>query len=97
MDQRAPQKDQILSYLDSLVSRMMVQAADFSDLDYRIYPGSAAGRSFVIEVSKGRYSQSVVVDPLTVQRIEKGQSDPNLNREVRVAMLTVLRLAEERK
>ena len=97
MDQRAPQKNQVLSQLENLVSRMIVQAADFSDLDYRVYPISAAGRSFVIEVSKGRYSQSVVVDPLTVQHIEKGQSDANLIREVRAAMLTVTRLAEERK
>jgi hypothetical protein len=96
MEKKTQQKDAIVPLLENIVSRMLVQSSDVSDLDYRVYPNDAAGRAYVIEISKGRFSQTVLVDRMAVRRLELGQLDSNLSREIRVAMLTVSRLSEDR-
>jgi len=81
----------ILTQLENMVSKMQVQSPNFSELDFRVYPRGNSGSSYMIDISRGRFSQSVVVDPGTVRRLETGQSDANLLREIRNAMLSISR------
>ena len=81
----------LLTQLENMVSKMQLQSPSFSELDFRVYPRGNTGLSYMIDISRGRFSQSVVVDPGTVRRLETGQSDANLLREIRNAMLSISR------
>ena len=81
----------MLTQLENMVAKMQMQSPNFSELDFRVYPRGNSSSSYMIDISRGRFSQSVVVDPGTVRRIETGQSDANLLREIRNAMLSISR------
>jgi hypothetical protein len=89
--------DLILAQLENLISKLKLQSPDFADLDLRVYPGHAGRCSFVIDVSKGRFARRVIVDPKTAKHLQPEHFDSNLAREVRTAMLTVARWAQDRK
>lgn len=87
----------ILPQLENLVRRVQVQSSDFSDLDCHVYLQNTKQRTYVIEISKGRVSRSVIVDQMTIRHLESGIIDGNLSRELRVAMLAVTRLTQDRR
>lgn len=87
----------ILPRLENLVSKIKLQSRDFSDVDFRVFPPQKEGSPYVIEVSKGRFARRVFVDLRTIQHFHPGHLDPNLVRELRIAMLAVARLARDRR
>jgi hypothetical protein len=76
---------------------MKVQYYDFTDLDFRVFPPVKDGSPYVIEMSKGRFVRRVLVDLRTAQRLDLWRLDANLVRELRSAMLSIARLARDRK
>jgi hypothetical protein len=97
VEQQKLRGDLILAPLENLVSRLKLQSPDFSDLDFRVYPAQAGRSSLVIDISKGRFARRVTVNPKTAQHLQPEHFDSNLSREVRTAMLTVARWAQDRK
>jgi hypothetical protein len=97
LDPKAQKESQITTALKNLISRMKLQSRDFVDLDVRIYPAPAAGGPYVIEMSKGRFSRRVSVDPRTLQSLQIGHADAHLTRELRGAMLAIAKRARERE
>lgn len=89
-------KEQIVLRLENLVRKVKVHAQDSSGVECRIYPPQAHGHPYVIEVYQDRYSRRVPVESLTLNRLLLGQPDPSLMRELRTAILAVLRLAQRR-
>ncbi len=90
-------KGAILTRLENLVKKMKVQYHDFSELDFRIFPPTKDGSPYIIEMSKGRLVRRVLVDLRTAQRLHLLRIDANLVRELRSAMLSIARLARNRK
>ena len=91
VNQRKQTAALVLTQLENMVSKMQLQSPNFSELDFRVYPRGNVGASYMIDISRGRYSQSVIVDQGMVRRLETGQSDANLLREIRNAMLSISR------
>ena len=90
---RAVTKEEILRRLENLVRKLKAQHHDCSELDSRIFSPHTRGGPYLVEVSKDRFTQRVSVDAPTVRRLVLGQPDPHLFRSLRMAMLTVTRLA----
>jgi hypothetical protein len=90
VDQKTLRGDQIILRLENLAAKVKLQSADFSDIQFRVYP---AGTSYAIDISEGRFSRRVVVDRTTIMLLQSGSLDTILPREVRSAMLTVARRA----
>ena len=97
MQQRTLMQRQILVQLENLISKLKLQSPEFSDLDCIILPGYAGGSSYVIEISQGRFSRRVIVDPRMIEHLQSAQFDANLLQEVRNAMRTIARWVSERK
>jgi hypothetical protein len=95
MEQPTLRPDQIIAQLENLVSKVKLQSPDFSNVGCRVY--HQAGSSYLIEISKGRFVRQVTIDTKTVQHLCAGHVDPNLSREIRVAMQTVARRGHDRK
>ena len=97
MKQQTHQEDQILARLKSLVAKIRMQSSESSDLDFHVCTSNSRINPYIIEVSKGRYARTVLIDQRTVRILESGNSDANLYREIRVAILTVTKWAQDRK
>ena len=97
MQQRTLTQNQIITQLENMISKLKRQSPDFSDLDSSVLPGSSGGSSYVIDISKGRYTQRVTVDLRMIERLQTAHSDANLAQEIRNAMRTVARWAHERE
>ena len=83
--------------LSNLVSKLLSNNARFTGVEFRILAPSAQGRPYLIELSKGRANRQVTVDPLTLKRmISFRKADIGLIRELRIALLQVLRLSARR-
>jgi len=79
-----------------MVQKLLANDARLSDVEYRILAPPASGRAFTIEISKGRSSRQVIVESLTIQRMTLSrQADAGLIRELRTAILHVIRLSEK--
>lgn len=89
-------KEQIVLRLENLVRKVKVHSQDSSGVDCRVFPPQAHGHPYVIEVYQDRYSRRVPVDNMTLGRLLLGQPDPALMRDLRTAILAVLRLAQRR-
>lgn len=89
-------KEQVVLRLENLVRKVKVHAQDSSGVECRVYPPQAHGHPYVIELYQDRYSRRVAVDNSTLNRLLLGQPDPALMRDLRTAMLAVLRLAQRR-
>src|SRR5690242_18524129 len=96
MQQRILMQRQILVQLENLLSKLKSQSPEYSELDCSILPGHAGGSSYVIEISQGRFSRRVIVDPRMFEHLQSAQLDSNLLQEVRNAMRTVARWASDR-
>ncbi len=92
----AREKEQVVLRLENLVRKVKVHSQDSSGVECRVFPPTAHGHPFVIEVYQDRYSRRVPVDNLTLNRLLQGQPDPALMRDLRTAILAVLRLAQRR-
>ena len=90
-------KEQVVLLLENLVRKVKTQTLDAGDVDFHIYPAQAAGSPYLVEVSQERFVRRVTVDPITVQRLKLGQPDPVLMRDLRTAILAVVRLARRRQ
>jgi hypothetical protein len=97
VEQKTLRGDQIVLRLENLVAKVKLQSADFSDIQFRVYPAPMAGMSYAIDISEGRFSRRVVVDRTTAMQLQSGSLDTILPREVRSAMLTVARRAHAPK
>jgi hypothetical protein len=97
MHRRTPTQHLILTQLENLVSKLTLQSPEFSNLDYSVFPSETAAHSYVIDISEGRFARRVIVDPITVKHLQLAQFDSNLLQEIRNAMRTVARWANERK
>lgn len=93
----AENKEQIVLRLENLVRKVKVHSQGAGDVECRVYPPQAHGHPYVVEVFQERYSRRVSVDMTTVSRLTLGQSDPGLMRDLRTAILAVLRLAQRRQ
>jgi hypothetical protein len=89
-------KEQVVLRLENLVRKVKVHSQDSGGVECRVYPPQAHGHPYVIEVYQDRYSRRVPVDNTTLNRLLLGQPDPSLMRDLRTAILAVLRLAQRR-
>jgi hypothetical protein len=85
----------IVARLENLVRKIKLQSADLPDIDFRVFAPQYEGGSYIVEVSKGRFSRRVPVDMKTVRalRVQAEHFNPQLLRELRTAMTAVMRLA----
>jgi hypothetical protein len=97
MQERILTQHLILTQLENLVSKVKLQSPEFSDLDCSVFPSETAAHSYVIDISEGRFARRVIVNPITVKHLWSAQFDSNLLQEIRNAMRTVARWANERK
>jgi hypothetical protein len=89
-------KEQVVLRLENMVRKVKVHSQDSGGVECRVYPPQAHGHPYVIEVYQDRYSRRVPVDNMTLSRLLLGQPDPSLMRDLRTAILAVLRLAQRR-
>jgi hypothetical protein len=97
MQERILTQRLILTQLENLVSKVKLQSPEFSDLDCRVFPSETVAHSYVIDISEGRFARRVIVNPITVKHLQSAQFDSNLLQEIRNAMRTVAKWANERK
>jgi hypothetical protein len=90
-------KEHVVQRLENLVRKVKVLSQGTPDVDCRVFPPQVHGQPYVVEVYKDRYSRRVPVDMMTVNRLVLGQSDPALLRDLRTAILAVLRLSQRRQ
>ena len=97
MQERIFTQHLIRTQLENLVSKVKLQSPEFSDLDCSVLPSETVAHSYVIDISEGRFARRVIVNPITVKHLQTAQIDSNLLQEIRNAMRTVARWANERK
>ena len=97
MEQETRKDVVITTHLKNLISRIRLQSRDFADLTVRIYAAQVAGGNYVIELSKGRFSRRVEVDPRTLRGLQAGVVESHLSRELRSAMMAVAKRARDRQ
>jgi hypothetical protein len=91
-----PREHHVLQ-LENLVRKVKLQSAAASDVECRILVPLTHGNPYIIEISKERFVRRVPVDLLVVKRLNLGQPDPVLMRDLRAAILAVNRLARRRQ
>jgi hypothetical protein len=92
----APKHYQIAQQLRLLVQRVKAQSADYSELNLLVSPPHVPGHPYAIDVSQGRFSRRVWVDPQKAQNLQSGLVEAHLTRELRSTMMMVTRLAQRR-
>ncbi len=92
----AESKEHTVVRLENVVRKVKIQTQGSADVECRIFPPPAQGNPYIIEISLDRYSRRVPVDMNALQRIDVGQGDPILMRELRTAILAVTRLSKRR-
>jgi len=97
MHQRTLTQHRILAQLENLVSKVKLQSPEFSDLDFSVFPGPSGVNSYVIDISEDRFSLRVIVEPIAVKNLQSPHFDSSLSLEIRNAMRTVARWAQDRK
>ena len=97
MHRRTPTQHLILTQLENLVSKLKLQSPEFSDLEFSVFPGPPGVISYVIEISEGRFSRRVIVEPMVVKNLQSPHFESSLSLEIRNAMRTVARWAQDRK
>ena len=97
MQERIVTQHLILTKLENLVSKLKLQSPEFSNLDCGVFPSETGAHSYVIDISEGRFTRRVIVDPITVKLLHSAQFDSNLLQEIRNAIRTVARWTNERK
>ncbi len=90
-------KEQVVLRLENLVRKIKVHSQDTSSIECRVFPPQAHGHPYIIEVYQERYSRRVPVDTMTLSRLMLGQPDPALMRDLRTAILAVMRLSQRRQ
>lgn len=91
-------RQQILLWLETVVRKVSAVTGGQYDVDFRILsPDSGGAGSYMIEVAKGRFSRRVYVDSVMIQRRHIVQVDPMLVRDLRTAITSVVRLAQQRE
>jgi hypothetical protein len=88
--------DQIVSRLESLVLKIRLQSPEFQQLDIRVSPAHVGANAYVVDISKGRISKRVPVGSKIASELQMGRVEFGLTRELRTAMMTVMRQARER-
>ena len=92
----ADTKEQVVQRLENFVRKVKVLSQGTLDVDCRVHPPRGQGHGYTIEISCERFVRRVDVDLQTVQRLDLGQPDPVLMRDVRTAIMAVTRLAQRR-
>ena len=92
----ADTKEQVAQRLENFVRKVKVLSQGTSEVDCRVHAPHVQGHPYVIEIVCERFVRRVDVDVKTVQRLNLGQPDPLLMRDVRTAILAVTRLAQRR-
>ena len=95
MQQRTLKQRQIVVQLQNMVSKLKLQSPEFHDLDISVLPDFTGGSSYIIDVSKGRFSRRVILDLKTIER--SGRSDSSMLQELGNAMRTVTSWAHNHK
>lgn len=90
-------KQQVLLWLESIVRKVSVFSSSEGDVDFRVLPPEGGKGTYMIEVSKGKYSRRVRVDSLMVERRHTHQVAPMLVRDLRSAVTALTRLAQQRE
>ena len=92
----AEAKEQIVHRLENLARKVKVLSQGAGNIECRVFSPQAEGNPYVIEVSSDRFTRRVEVSLTTVKRLNLGQPDPILMRDLRTAILVVTRLAARR-
>lgn len=92
----ADTKEQIVQRLENFVRKVKVLSQGAAEVDIRVHAPHTQGNPYVIEISCERFARRVDVDMTTVQRLNLGQPDPSLMRDLRTAIMAVTRLAQRR-
>jgi hypothetical protein len=94
-DQRI-KHDQVVSRLESLIVKIRLQSPEFQELDIRVSPAHVGATSYVVDISKERISKRVPVGSKIAHELQMGRVEFSLTRDLRTAMMTVMRQARER-
>jgi hypothetical protein len=89
-------KQQILLWLDSVVRKVSIFASGM-DVEFRVIPPESGTGAYLIEASKGRYARRVRVEARAIERRRQLQVDPTLVRDLRSAVSSVVRMAQQRE
>ena len=92
----AEAKEQAIHRLESFVRKVKVLSQGTLDVDCRVHAPHGQGHAFVIEISCERFVRRVDVPIKTLERLDLGQPDPVLMRDIRTAIMAVTRLAQRR-
>jgi len=87
--------DSVLPKLNGLVSKAKLYSSDFAHVDFRVYQDDVHKGMYFIEVSKGRCSRKVLVNPRTAENLRQGFTGVILLREVRNALQFVATQSKE--
>lgn len=90
-------KEQAVQRLENIVRKVKVLSQGTPDVECRVFLPTSHGHPYIVEIFKDRYSRRVPVDVQTLKRVMQGQADPGLMRDLRTAMLAVMRLAQRRQ
>jgi hypothetical protein len=90
-------KEQISKRLENLARKVKVLSQASADVACRVFPPQTQGNPYMVEVSLERYVRRVTVDMMVVRRVMTGHVDPVLMRDLRTAILAVMRLAQRRR
>lgn len=90
-------REQVVQRLENLVRKVKVLSQGSPDVECRVFPPQSHGHPFIVELFQDRYSRRVPVDAQTLGRVMQGQADPGLMRDLRTAILAVMRLAQRRQ
>jgi len=90
-------KEQAVQRLENIVRKVKVLSQGTPDVECRVFPPQSHGHPYIVEVFKERYSRRVPVDMQTLKRVMQGQADPGLMRDLRTAILAVMRLSQRRR
>jgi len=90
-------KQQVLLWLESIVRKVSVFSSGDGDVDFRVLPPEGGKGAYQIQVSKGKYSRRVRIDSMMVERRHTHQITPMIVRDLKNAVTSLVRLAQQRE
>ena len=90
-------QDKNLIRLHRLVQKVLANTPGVGNMDFRVLPSTAPESPYCIEISKERLSRTVAVSRMTIKRMDMGETDPGLVRDLRTTMIHVWHRAGHRR
>jgi len=89
--------DENLIRLHRLVQKVLANTPGVGSLDFRVLPSTAPESPYFIEISKERLARTVSVSRVAIKRMDMGETDPGLVRDLRTTIIQVWHRAGQRR